>query len=61
MKRRFKRRYVVVGGPTQQSQADLVYMSRLKKVNDASILTVKLVRSTTKDQVSSLGGGAFTQ
>ena len=40
--RRFKRRCVVVGGPNQQWQADLVDMSRLKKVNDGStfILTV---------------------
>ena len=39
---RFKRRCVVVGGPNQQWQADLVDMSRLKKVNDGTtfILTV---------------------
>ena len=42
MRRRFKRRCVVVGGPNQQWQADLVDMSRLKKVNDGTtfILTV---------------------
>ena len=40
--RRFKRRCVIVGGPNQQWQADLVDMSRLKKVNDGTtfILTV---------------------
>ena len=42
VRRRFKRRCVVVGGPNQQWQADLVDMSRLKKVNDGTtfILTV---------------------
>ena len=42
MRRRFKRRCVVVGGPNQQWQGDLVDVSRLKKVNDgtAVILTV---------------------
>ena len=42
VRRRFKRRCVVVGGPNQQWQADLVDMSRLKKVNDGItfILTV---------------------
>ena len=40
VRRRFKCCYVVVGGPTQQWQSDLVYISRLKKVNDAFILTV---------------------
>ena len=42
VRRRFKGRCVVVGGPTQQWQADLVDMSRLKKVNDGTrfILTV---------------------
>ena len=42
MRRHFKRRCVVVGGPNQQWQADLVDMSRLKKVNDGTtfILTV---------------------
>ena len=34
VRRRFKRRCVVVGGPNQQWQADLVDMSRLKKTND---------------------------
>ena len=65
VRRRFKRRCVVVGGPNQQWQADLVDMSRLKKVNDGTtfILTVidvffqtSLVRSA-KEQVSSLVGG----
>ena len=43
VRRRFKRRCVVVGGPNQQWQADLVDMSRLKKVNDGTtfILTEK--------------------
>ena len=42
VRRRFKRRCVVVGGPNQQWQADLVDMSRLKKTNDGItfILTV---------------------
>ena len=42
VRRRFKRRCVVVGGPNQQWQADLVDMSRLNKVNDGTtfILTV---------------------
>ena len=40
--RRFKRRCVVVGGPNQQWQADLVDVSRLKKTNDGTtfLLTV---------------------
>ena len=40
--RRFKRRCVVVGGPNQQWQADLVDMSRLKQSNNeiAFLLTV---------------------
>ncbi len=64
MRRRFKRRCVVVGGPNQQWHADLIDMSRLKKVNDGTtfILTVidvfqtSLVRSA-KEHVSSLVGG----
>ena len=38
----FKRRCIVVGGPNQQWQADLVDIARLKKVNDGTtfILTV---------------------
>ena len=42
VRRRLKRRCVVVGGPNQQWQADLVDMSRLKNVNDGTtfILTV---------------------
>ena len=35
VRRHFKRRCVVVGGPNQQWQADLVDMSRLKTANDA--------------------------
>ena len=40
--RRFKRRCLVVGGPNQQWQADLVDVSRLKKTNDGTtfLLTV---------------------
>ena len=34
VRRRFKRRCVVVGGPNQQWQADLVDMSRLKQANN---------------------------
>ena len=42
VRRRFKRRWVVVGGPNQQWQADLVDVSRLKKTNvgTAFLLTV---------------------
>ena len=42
VRRRSKRRCVVVGGPNQQWQADLVDMSLVKKVNDGTtfILTV---------------------
>ena len=42
VRRRFKRRCVVVGGPNQRRQTDLVDMSRLKKVSDGTtfILTV---------------------
>ena len=42
VRRRFKRRCVVVGGPNQQWQADLVNVSRLKKTNDGTsfLLTV---------------------
>ena len=42
VRRRFKRRCVVVGGPNQQWQADLVDVSRLKKTNDGTtfLLTV---------------------
>ena len=42
VRRHFKRRCVVVCGPNQQWQADLVDMSRLKKVNNGTtfILTV---------------------
>ena len=42
VRRLFKRRCVVVGGPNQQWQADLVDVSRMKKTNDetAFLLTV---------------------
>ena len=36
VRRHFKRRCVVVGGPNQQWQADLVDMSRLKAANDGT-------------------------
>ena len=36
VRRHFKRRCVVVGGPNQQWQADLVDMSRLKATNDGT-------------------------
>ncbi len=42
VRRRFKRRCVVVGGPNQQWQADLVDVSRLKRDNNGTtfLLTV---------------------
>ena len=42
VRRHFKRRCVVVGGPNKQWQADLVDMSRLKAANDGTtfLLTV---------------------
>ena len=44
VRRRFKRRCVVVGGPNQQWQADLVDMSRLKQGNNdiTFLLTVMI-------------------
>ncbi len=66
MRRRFRRRGVVVGGPNQQWQADLVDMSRLKNVNDGTtfILTVidvfsKLAWCVKLKKVSSLVGGSL--
>ena len=66
VRHRFKRRCVVVGGPNQQRQADIVDMSGLKKVNDGTtfILTdrcvfeTSLVRST-KEQVGRLVGDSL--
>ena len=42
VRRRYKHRCVVVGGPNQQWKADLVDVSRLKKTNDGTsfLLTV---------------------
>ena len=67
VRRHFKRRCVVVGVPNRQWQADLVDMSRLKKVNDGTtfILTVIDVFSKLawcvplKKQVSSLVGSSL--
>ena len=39
----FKRRCVVVGGPNQQWQADLVDMSRLKKTNDGTTFLLMVI------------------
>ena len=69
MIRRFKRHCVVVGVPNQQWQADLVDMSRLKKVNDGTtfLLTVidvfsKLARCVPlKNKSAALLVTAFTQ
>ena len=41
VRRRFKRRCVVVGGPNQQWQADLVDVSRLKKTNDGTAFLLR--------------------
>ena len=68
-RRRFKRRCVVVGGPNQQWQADLVDMSRLKKSNDGTtfLLTVIDVFSkrawciTLKNKSATSLVAAFTQ
>ena len=43
VRRRFKRRCVVVGGPNQQWQADLVDMSRFKKVNDGTTFILSVI------------------
>ena len=65
VRRRFKRRCVVMGGPNQQWQADLVDMSRFEEgqrwnnINtdcDRCVFQTSLVRSA-KEQVSSLVGG----
>ena len=65
VRRHFKRRCVVVGGPNQQWQADLVDMSRLKAANDGTtfLLTVIDVFSETgvvhsaEEQVGGVAGG----
>ena len=56
VRRRFKRRCVVVGGPNQQWQADLVDMSRLKKVNDGTTFILPLKNKSAASLVA-----AFTQ
>ena len=69
VRRHFKRRCVVVGSPNQQWQADLVDMSRLKKVNDGTtfILTVIYVFSKLawcvplKNKSAASLAAAFTQ
>ena len=43
VRRHFKRRCVVVCGPNQQWQADLVDMSRLKKSNDGTTLLLTVI------------------
>ena len=43
VRRRFKRRCVVVGGPNQQWQADLVDMSRLKQANNEITLLLTVI------------------
>ena len=43
VRRRFKRRCVVVGCPNLQWQADLVDMSRLKKVNDGTTFILTMI------------------
>ena len=43
VRRRFKRRCIVVDSPNQQWQADLVDISRLKKVNDGTTFILTLI------------------
>ena len=43
VRRHFKRRCVVVSGPNQQRQADLVDMSRLKKSNDGTTFLLMVI------------------
>ena len=43
VRRSFKRRCVVVGGPNQQWQADLVDVSRLKKTNDGTAFLLSVL------------------
>ena len=43
VRRRFKHRCVVVGGPNQQWQADLVDVSRLKKTNDGTAFLLRVI------------------
>ena len=60
VRRHFKRRCVVVGGPNQQWQADLVDMSRLKAANDGTtfLLTVIDVFSKRAWCIPLIGGVA---
>ncbi len=48
VRRRLKRRCVVVGCPNQQWQADLVDMSRLKKVNDGKTFILAVINVFSK-------------
>ena len=45
---RFKRRCVVVGGPNQQWQADLVDVSRPKKTNDGTTFLLTVIEVFSK-------------
>ena len=47
-KRHFRRRRVVVGGPLQQWQADLVDLSNLKNDNDGMTFHLKVIDVSTK-------------
>ena len=47
-RRHFRRRRVVVGGPRQQLQADLVDLSNLKTVNDGMIFLLTVIDVFTK-------------
>ena len=48
MRRRFRSRCVVVGGPNQQWQADLVDVSRLKKTNDGTTFLLTVIDMFSK-------------
>ena len=69
VRRRFKRRCVVVGGPNQQWQADLVDMSRLKQANneitfpadrDRRVFETGVVHSAEEQVGGSAGDGLYT-
>ena len=48
VRRHFKRRCVVLGGPNQQWQADLVDMSRLKAANDGTTFLLTVIDVCSK-------------
>ena len=48
VRRRFKRRRIVVCGPNQQWQADLVDMSRLKRSNDGTTFLLTVIDEFSK-------------